>query len=57
MSFVAATDLRFKFTLAHELGKTVGEIQEMDAPQYLYWKLYFDRLAKEGQGKTQSSFG
>lgn len=33
--------MRFKFQLAHELKKYVGEIEDMSYEEYLYWQSYF----------------
>ncbi len=33
--------------LAHELGKTIGQIREMTQTEYLEWQAYFKRRAAE----------
>lgn len=39
-------DLEFEFFLAQKLGRTVAELREMSAREFLGWSVYYARKAQ-----------
>jgi len=37
----------FLFTLAQDLGKTVGELKDMTSEEFTYWMAFYDHNNKE----------
>lgn len=42
-------ELEFEYFLAEKLGRTIAELREMDAAEFVGWGIYYGRKAQRQQ--------